>query len=114
MVPSPWGDPARMPPVSATAPASSAPPAGPARKERANKEMERQGGVARVRPPAHRVTIPVARRRVHGRDHPSRPEQVRAAATLAFVAIILGAAAAGVLGISVWAIAALFHHAASG
>jgi hypothetical protein len=44
----------------------------------------------------------------------SRRERVRAAATLAFMAIILGAGAAGLLGVLVWAIAALFHHAASG
>lgn len=109
MVPSPWGEPARTPPVTATAPAGSAPPA-----RTANKERERLGGVARPRSPAHRVTIPVAGRRLKGWDHPSRSERVRAVATLAFVAIILGAAAAGVLGVSVWAIAALFHHAASG
>ncbi|HEX4864844.1 MAG TPA: hypothetical protein VFV02_12270 [Acidimicrobiales bacterium] len=52
-------------------------------------------------------------------SEPARPmvsprERVRAVATLAFVAIILGAAAAGLLGVLVWAIAALFHHAASG
>ncbi|HEX6392116.1 MAG TPA: hypothetical protein VFZ97_01660 [Acidimicrobiales bacterium] len=67
--PSPWGEPARMPPATSDA----------IRWER-----------------------------------PGSRERARAVLTMFFVAIVLGAAAAGVLGIAVWAIAALFHHAASG
>ena len=47
-------------------------------------------------------------------ERPGRKERIRAVLTMFFVAIVLGAAAAGVLGIAVWAMAALFHHAASG
>lgn len=87
---SPWGEPARRPPLIVTTPPDAA-TSGPAAQA------------------PHR-TVPanpfarVIRRR----------ERIRAAATLAFVAIILGAAAASLLGVVVWAIAALFHHAASG
>lgn len=111
-VPSPWGEPARTPPVSAAAPASPAQSAQSARDGQAGTEAQRTVAPSRVA--AQRVSYRMARRRAHRWDHPSRWERVRAAATLVFVAIILGGAAAGVLGVSVWAIAALFHHAASG
>lgn len=87
---SPWGEPARRPPLSVTSPpdaATNGPAAQPPR------------GTFPANPFARVI---------------SRRERIRAAATLAFVAIILGAGAAGLLGVAVWAIAALFHHAASG
>ena len=87
---SPWGEPARRPTLIVTSPpdqATSGTPAQPAAQLVARNTFPREV---------------------------SRGERLRAAATLAFVAIILGAAAAGLLGVLVWAIAALFHHAASG
>lgn len=85
-----WGEPAQRAPLIVTSP-PDAPASGPAAKPRPRTVAAN---------PYTRVI--------------SRRERIRAAATLAFVAIILGAGAAGLLGVMVWAIAALFHHAASG
>ena len=106
-VPSPWGEPARMPAVTAAAPRTSPGPEEIGTEEIGLKEI----GLEEI---GLKGGIPRTRRTVDRWEDPGRWERARAAATLAVVAIILGAAAAGVLGVSVWAIAALFHHAASG
>jgi hypothetical protein len=86
--PSPWGEPAGVPPLTVHVPP-------------ATDRTTRRGG----------TPIPTAS---HRWVPATRPERVRAALTMVFVAIVLGAAAAAVLGIGVWALAAFFHHAASG
>jgi len=86
--PSPWGEPARVPTVTAR----------PART---------------VVPPAQTAPVDVGALAAHRVVRPTRRERARAVLTMLFVAIVLGAAAAGVLGVGVWALAALFHHAAS-
>jgi hypothetical protein len=93
--PSPWGEPARMPPRKDRMPAVAG---RPARGTPSGVEMRPSAG-----------TGDAIRWERHGRR-----ERIRAVVTMFFVAIVLGAAAAGVLGIAVWAIAAVFRHAASG
>lgn len=101
---SPWGEPARGAPSPAWEPA---PPT-------ASTAASAPAATVTTTAPLTRTGNPPLLAEPHRWEHPPGPERVRAALTMVFMAIILGAAAAVVLGVGVWLLAALFHHAASG
>lgn len=108
--PSPWGEPARTPPpTDHTRPAKDNAARATQSDHSAPAPHIRAATGARI--PTSTSPIRTAFQRW---EHPTGRERARAALTMVFVAIILGAAAATVLGIGVWVLAAFFHHAASG